>query len=49
MLEGTEYASKKLLGSIVVLVKEDSTFEEYKVPMEVIQKILLMDMSKVLK
>ena len=49
MLEGTEFASKKLLGSIVVLVKEDGSFEEYKVPMEVIQKILLMDMSKVLK
>lgn len=49
MLEGTEYESKKLLGSIVVLVKEDGSFEEYKVPMEVIQKILLMDMSKVLK
>jgi len=49
MLEGTEYADKKLLGSIVVLVKEDGTFEEYKVPLDVIQKILLMDMKKVLK
>jgi hypothetical protein len=49
MLEGTEYENKKLLGSIIVLVKEDSSFEEYKVPLEVIQKILLMDMSKVLK
>lgn len=49
MLEGTEYEDKKLLGSIIVLVKEDGTFEEYKVPMEIIQKILLMDMSKVLK
>lgn len=49
MLEGTEFASKKLLGSIVVLVKEDGSFEEFKVPMEVIQKILLMDMKKVLK
>ena len=49
MLEGTEYGDKKLLGSIIVLVKEDSSFEEYKVPQEVVQKILLMDMSKVLK
>ena len=49
MLEGTEYADKKLLGSIVVLVKEDGSFEEYKVPLDVIQKILLMDMKKVLK
>lgn len=49
MLEGTEYESKKLLGSIITLVKEDGSFEEYKVPLDVIQKILLMDMTKVLK
>lgn len=49
MLEGSEYGDKKLLGNIVVLVKEDGTFEEYKVPVEVTQKILLMDMDKILK
>ncbi|MDA9029737.1 hypothetical protein N9H59_01360 [Flavobacteriaceae bacterium] len=49
MLEGTEFENKKLLGSIVVLVKEDGEFEEYKVPMDVIQKIYLLDMKKVLK
>lgn len=49
MLEGTEFATKKLLGSIITLVKDDGTFEEFKVPRDVIQKILLMDMSKVLK
>ena len=49
MLQGTEYANKKLLGSIIVLVKEDGSFEEYKIPQSVIQKILLMDMTKILK
>jgi len=49
MLEGSEFANKKLLGSIVVLVKEDGEFEEFKVPMDVIQKIYLLDMEKVLK
>ena len=49
MLEGSEYENKKLLGNIVVLVKEDGSFEEYKVPVEVTQKILLMDMEKILK
>jgi len=49
MLSGTEYENKKLLGSIVVLVKEDGSFEEFKVPMDVIQKIYLLDMKKVLK
>jgi hypothetical protein len=49
MLEGTEFENKKLLGSIIVLVKEDGEFEEYKVPMDVIQKVYLLDMEKVLK
>lgn len=49
MLEGTEYEDKKLLGSIIVLVKEDGSFEEYRVPKDVTHKILLMDMDKVLK
>lgn len=49
MLEGSEFGDKKLLGNIVVLVKEDGSFEEYKVPVEVTQKILLMDMDKILK
>lgn len=49
MLEGTEYEDKKLLGSIIVLVKEDGSFEEYRVPKNVTHKILLMDMDKVLK
>ena len=49
MLEGTEYGTKKLLGSIITLVKDDGTFKEFRVPQDVIQKILLMDMNKVLK
>jgi len=49
MLEGTEYGDKKLLGSIVTLVKDDGQFKEFRVPQDVIQKILLMDMNKVLK
>jgi hypothetical protein len=38
----------KLFGCIVVLVKEDGTFEEFRVPKEVQQTILDMDMSKYL-
>jgi hypothetical protein len=49
MLEGTEYGDKKLLGSIITLVKDDGQFKEFRVPQDVIQKILLMDMNKVLK
>jgi len=31
------------------LVKEDMSYEEYRVPKDVTHKILLMDMDKVLK
>ena len=49
MLQGTKYENMKLFGCIVVLVKEDGTFEEFRVPKEVQQTILEMDMKKYLK
>jgi hypothetical protein len=49
MLQGTKYENMKLFGCIVVLVKEDGTFEEFRVPKEVITTILDMDMKKYLK
>ena len=48
MLQGTKYENMKLFGCIVVLVKEDGTFEEFRVPKEVQQTILDMDMKKYL-
>lgn len=48
MLQGTKYGNMKLFGCIIVLVKEDGTFEEFRVPKEVQQTILDMDMSKYL-
>lgn len=48
MLEGTKYEDLQLLGCVVVLVKEDSDFEEFRVPKEVIETILEMDMDKYL-
>lgn len=49
MLQGTKYENMKLFGCIVVLVKDDGTFEEFRVPKEVQQTILDMDMKKYLK
>jgi len=49
MLEGSKYTDLKLLGSVVVLLKEDSTFVEYKVPQDISDTILKMNMSKYLK
>ena len=48
MLEGTKYEDLQLLGCVVVLVKDDSDFEEFRVPKEVIETILEMDMSEYL-
>ena len=49
MLEGTKYENIRLLGCIVVLVKDNSDFEEFRVPKEVITKIMDMDMDIYLK
>jgi len=49
MLEGTKYENLKLYGCIVVLLKEDKDFEEFRVPKDIINKILEMDMDFYLK
>lgn len=48
MLKGTKYENLKLLGCIVVLLKDDATFEEYRVPMDIINTVLTMDVKKYL-
>jgi len=49
MLKGSKYSNIKLYGGIIVLVKETGQFEEFRVPKEVINTILGMDMKKYLK
>jgi len=46
MLEGTKYSDTKLLGNVIVLLKDDSTFIEYKVPPQINNTIQTMDLSK---
>jgi hypothetical protein len=46
MLKGTKYENLKLLGCVIVLLKEDSTFMEYKVPQNVNKTILNLDLTK---
>ena len=46
MLEGTKFQGTKLLGGVVVLLKEDATYIEYKVPSQINNAILQMDLSK---
>ena len=46
MLEGTKYENLKLYGSVIVLLKDNSDFEEFKVPKEIQDIILQMDTTK---
>lgn len=48
MLEGTKYENIKLYGCIVTLLREDSEFEEFRVPQKVIDTILEMDIKQYL-
>jgi hypothetical protein len=49
MLEGTKYSDTKLLGNVVVLLKDDASFVEYKVPPQINNEILRMDLLKYMK
>jgi len=49
MLKETKFSDTKLLGNVVVLLKDDATFVEYKVPSQINSAILTMDLSKYIK
>lgn len=49
MLEGTKYENIKLYGCIISHLKEDTFFDEYRAPQDVIDLILEMDMKEYLK
>jgi hypothetical protein len=49
MLKGTKYENLKLLGCVIVHLKDDGTFTEYKVPLDVNKKILSLDLKKYTK
>jgi hypothetical protein len=48
MLKGSKYENIKLYGCIIVHLKEDSDFDEYRVPKDVITTVLDMDMKNYL-
>lgn len=49
MLKGTKYEDKKLFGCIVVHLLENSEFEEYRVPKDVISTVLDMNVKDYLR
>lgn len=49
MLQGTKFDKIKLMGGVIVLLKENGTFEEFRIPKEINDTILTMDLKKYLK
>ena len=49
MLKGSKYENIKVYGCIIVLIKDNGTFEEFRIPKSVQETILDMDMKKYLK
>ena len=48
MLQGTKYANIKLLGCVITHLSDEAQFEEYRVPQEIINTVLDMDVKKYL-
>lgn len=49
MLKGSKYENLELGGCIIVLLKDDETFVEHRVPSEFISTILTMDLTEYVK
>jgi|ERR1035441_1634257 hypothetical protein len=49
MLKGSKYENLKLGGCIVVLLKDDKTYQEYRVPQIFIDNLLTMDLKPYIK
>jgi len=48
MLQGTKYADIKLLGCVITHLSDEAQFEEFRVPQEIINTVLDMDVKKYL-
>lgn len=48
MLKGSKYENVKFVGGVVVLLKDDSEFVEYKIPKDVVTTVMDMDIKKYL-
>lgn len=49
MLKGSKYANLNFFGGVIVLLKDDGTFVEYKVPNDVNNALMTMDLTKYVK
>jgi hypothetical protein len=48
MLEGTKYENIKLYGCVISHLKEDGLYDEYKVPQDIVNIVMDMDVNQYL-
>lgn len=46
MLQGSEYENLTAMGGIIVLLKDDGNFNEYRVPTDIIKSVFSLDIRK---
>lgn len=46
MLQGTKYADLRMLGGVVVLLRSDGSFLEYRIPQTIVNTVLNLDIKK---
>jgi hypothetical protein len=49
MLEGTKFENIKFFGGVVVLVRKEGEFEEYRIPQDVVNTVMNMNVKEVLR
>jgi hypothetical protein len=49
MLEGTKFQDLKFFGGVVVLVKKEGEYEEHRIPKDVVDTVMAMDVQAILK
>lgn len=49
MLEGSKFENIDFLGGVVVLLRKEEFFEEHRIPQEIIDKVMKMNVRKYLK
>ena len=46
MLKGTKYEDIKFLGGVIVLLLDNGEFNEYKIPQDIVNKVMNLDLTK---
>ena len=46
MLAETKFSGTKFLGGVIALMKDDATYEEFRVPKPIVNTIFNMDLTK---